>query len=629
MNIQFQLCGLSILILLIIFYNSHKTLHLYKERVFYAVLCIITASLSGDILSLVVIYFREILPILLVEMVCKLYLASLVLGAWSALEYVFTDVIGESKHVKLTRWMILLVTAQSVLILLLPVHIYDSEGKVYTYGPSVIAVYIFVALYILSTLAVTFVLRKKLNPRIRFAIVLWMLIWIASAVAQFLNDGLLIVGFASAIGVLILAVIIENPEANLERKLGCFNSYALTEYLNQLFERKKSFSIMEISFENTILLEETGMDIDEILRRILRLLSRYNDIFVFKNINLSLILISENREELESAAKAILDDTGHSDIYRKTAMLILMEHTDDFSDMDNLMRFFSFVRSEREEEKGMLIFTDESMVTRFKQKNLIEQEISDALAEDRVEVFLQPIYSNGEKYFTSAEALVRIRERNGSIMPPGLFIPVAEDSGQILELGERVFEKVCHFLHHTEVLQLGLHYIEVNLSVVQCEKIDLAERLISIANTYEIDPRWINLEITETGSIRARQTLLENMKKLIEHGFSFSLDDFGKGESNLMYVVEMPVCIVKLDYDMSKAFFQSEKAKHVVRAVIGMAHGMNLKVVAEGIETETEAGEMYVEGIDYIQGYYYARPLPAQEFLEFIRRAKGTGSATH
>ena len=73
MNIQFQLCGLRILILLIIFYNSHKTLHLYKERVFYAVLCIITASLSGDILSLVVIYFREILPILLVEMVCKLY----------------------------------------------------------------------------------------------------------------------------------------------------------------------------------------------------------------------------------------------------------------------------------------------------------------------------------------------------------------------------------------------------------------------------------------------------------------------------------------------------------------------------------------------------------------------------
>ena len=620
MNIQFQLCGLSILILLIIFYNSHKTLHLYKERVFNAVLWIITISLSEDILSLVAIDYRDVLPVFLVELICKLYLCSLVLGAWSALVYVFTDVRSEKEHVRLTWWMILPVTVQRIVILLLPVYIYANEGKVYTYGPSVTIVYIFVAIYILSTLIVTFVLRKKLNPRIRFAIVLWMLIWIASAVAQFLNDGLLIVGFASAIGVLILAVIIENPEANLERKLGCFNSYALTEYLNQLFERKKSFSIMEISFENTILLEEMGMDIDEILRRILRLLSRYNDIFVFKNINLSLILISENREELESAAKAILDDTGHSEIYRKTAMLIIMEHTDDFSDMDNLMRFFSFVRSEREEEKGVLIFTDESMVTRFKQKNLIEQEISDALAEDRVEVFLQPIYSNGEKYFTSAEALVRIRERNGSIMPPGLFIPVAEDSGQILELGERVFEKVCHFLHHTEVLQLGLHYIEVNLSVVQCEKIDLAERLISIANTYEIDPRWINLEITETGSIRARQTLLENMKKLIEHGFSFSLDDFGKGESNLMYVVEMPVCIVKLDHDMSKAFFCSDKAKHVVRAVISMAHGMNLKVVAEGIETETEAGEMYVEGIDYIQGYYYARPLPGQEFLEFLRK---------
>ena len=160
----------------------------------------------------------------------------------------------------------------------------------------------------------------------------------------------------------------------------------------------------------------------------------------------------------------------------------------------------------------------------------------------------------------------------------------------------------------------------MNLSVVQCEKADLSERLISIIEKYQIDPGVINLEITETASIRARKILLENMKKLIAYGFTFSLDDFGKGESNLMYVVEMPVSIVKMDYDMSKAFFNSAKAKHVVRAVIGMAHVMHLKVVAEGIETETEAGTMHGEGIDYIQGYYYARPLPEVEFLEFIRK---------
>ena len=116
------------------------------------------------------------------------------------------------------------------------------------------------------------------------------------------------------------------------------------------------------------------------------------------------------------------------------------------------------------------------------------------------------------------------------------------------------------------------------------------------------------------------------MKKLIDYGFTFSLDDFGKGESNLMYVVEMPVSIVKLDMDMSKAFFQTPKAKQVVRAVIGMAHGMGLKVVAEGIETKEEIQTIGQEGIDYIQGYYYSQPLPMGEFLEFLNYANGGGS---
>ena len=137
---------------------------------------------------------------------------------------------------------------------------------------------------------------------------------------------------------------------------------------------------------------------------------------------------------------------------------------------------------------------------------------------------------------------------------------------------------------------------------------------------YGIDPSLINLEITESASVTSRTVLLRNMEKLIDYGFTFSLDDFGKGQSNLMYVVEMPVSIIKLDYDMSKAFFSSPKAKQVVRAVVAMAHGMDLKLVAEGIETEEEIDGMNRECIDYIQGFYYSKPLPMPEFLSFISK---------
>ncbi|MDD6189415.1 MAG: EAL domain-containing protein [Clostridiales bacterium] len=619
MNIQIQLCGLCILFLLIIFLKSHRTLRLYKEKVFYMVLYTITVSLILDILSLASIHFRHIFPLRLVNFLCKSYIITLIWGACSALIYVITDLVSEAKHRRITRLILVLVCIQSAVVYFLPIHIYDNGVQVYTYGISVLTVYLFVALYIIATLTAAWVFRKRLNSRRGFAIVLWMVIWIAAALIQFLNSALLIVGFASALGVLILFVLMENPEANLDRRLGCFNAYALTEYLKQLYEHELGFSVLEISFDSTALPEGQGFDTNEVMQRIIHILDRGGNYLVFKSINLSLVLISQDHKSLEAVSKVILSAFTDMNSIQDAAGCILVPRADAFSGMEELFRFLSFVRTSHRDERGVLITADEAVVIRYREQYLMEQEIADALAENRVEVFYQPIYSTGEQCFASAEALVRIRTRDGELLSPGRFIPIAEENGQILELGERVFEKVCRFLKETEAISLGLRYVEVNLSVLQCEKTDLSERLISIISQYGVSPGLINLEITETASISARKTLLENMRQLIDYGFTFSLDDSGKGESNLMYVVEMPVSIVKLDYDLSKAFFQSPKARHVVQAVIGMAHGMGLKLVAEGIETDEEFSGMNCEGIDYIQGFYYSKPLSEANFLEFLR----------
>lgn len=617
MNIQFQLCGLCILFLLIIFYKSHTTLQLYKEAIFFMVLCIMTVSLIADVLSLVVIRFRTSLPGLLVDFVCKTYVITLVWVCWSALIYVITDMVSEYRHRSITKRLIFLVSVQSLIIYLLPIYIFDDGKTVYTHGPAVLGVYTFVGLYIVANLAIAWILRKRINPRRGFAITLWMLIWTASAIIQFFNDGLLIVGFAGALGVLILFVIMENPEANLDHRLGCFNAYAFVEYMKQCCQQKKDFGVLEVFFENVGFTDGQKTDPDELMRRILHTLEHKSDIFVFKNNN-SLVLTGEDIQALESIGQKILATFSDVELFRKSAAVVLCDCIRPFDSYEEIVRFFSFVRTAHHEERGKLIAATDQMVHKFKEKDILEQEISNALLEDRVEVFLQPIFSNSDHGFTSAEALARIRKQDGTILPPGKFIPLAEENGQILQLGERVFEKVCQLLKSIDTKKCGLHYVELNLSVVRCEKQDLAQRLISIARKYQIDPGMINLEITETASISARKTLLENMKELIDYGFSFSLDDFGKGESNLMYVVEMPVSIVKLDMDMSKAFFQTPKAKQVVRAVVSMAHGMGLKVVAEGIETQEENNLIIQEGIDYIQGYYHSKPLPVDAFLEFM-----------
>lgn len=211
-------------------------------------------------------------------------------------------------------------------------------------------------------------------------------------------------------------------------------------------------------------------------------------------------------------------------------------------------------------------------------------------------------------------------DAHGDLLPVYDSICAAEESDRIHQIGEIVFEKVCHAIRNEQLAQYGLHYIEVNLSVAQCSDEKLAERYIRIMERYQIDPSNINLEITESATMEMKQTLLANMEKLIAYGVSFSLDDFGTGQSNLNYIVEMPVQIVKFDRVMTQAYFSSQKGRFVMNAAMHMIQDMKLDIVSEGIETQEQLTAMEQLGIDYIQGFYFSKPLPLPEFLAFIKK---------
>ena len=269
--------------------------------------------------------------------------------------------------------------------------------------------------------------------------------------------------------------------------------------------------------------------------------------------------------------------------------------------------------------ESYILTLDEKTIAQKREREKMLETIILAMNEDRVEVFYQPIYSTSKKKFVSAEALVRIRRPDGSIIPPGLFIPIAEETGLIGKIGEIVFEKTCRFIKENDIEKYGLEYIEVNLSVVQCENKSLAEEYINIMKKYNLPPKYINLEITESAAIARKNILLENMRKLINYGVEFSLDDFGNGQSNLNYIVDMPVQIVKFDHDMTQAYFETEKAQFVLEAATNMIHDMQLKTVAEGVETAEQLAVLEDLGIDYIQGYYFSKPIESNAFIEFIR----------
>ena len=248
----------------------------------------------------------------------------------------------------------------------------------------------------------------------------------------------------------------------------------------------------------------------------------------------------------------------------------------------------------------------------------MEQDILDALRDDRVVIYLQPIYSNKAKRFVSGEVLTRIIMPDGTLLPPGEFIPVAEQSKLINILEKRILEKTLRFLAEVDIHALGLNFIELNMSIKTSERNDFADICTHILKTYDINPSYLNVEITETASISEKENLLANMKKLIDRGFHFSLDDFGSGYSNLNYVIDMPVSVIKFDLNMTQATGDDKKAYIVMKHAVHMAHELELTTIAEGVETKESLQRMVDMGIDYIQGYYFSKPLPVNEFVAFI-----------
>ena len=618
MNVQAQICGIILLVIMFLFYRRYESLRL-NTQMLCMLLCIFLDMLSIWAIVRLLLDYRWA-----VYVICKAYLMSIVLVGFAGFWYECTDVYEDKKKLRQiaitggVAWL-----AGCCVIAGLPLGIYKMGRVVYTAGPAVMVTYFFTGMFILVNIIFTLAKRKQANHRRSQVILSWLALWLAAAVVQFFNNELLLVGYAGALGVLVIFFRLENPEYLTDAVTGLFNQDGLLLYARKLYNEQKPFSLMSIWWNLGISQADEGAREQAVMAAFARRLPKLDDTRVFKMADDEVWMIFEDMEHVEDTVDKVRSfvEYGRRELggmaqaaftYMPDAAMV-----GDYQEMVHLMQYARWKSSDHSASNFKEV--DADFVEQMRKEKSMEQMLDEAMKEDRIEVFYQPIFSTKAKKFVSAEALVRMRDRDGNLVPPGAFISVAEANGKILQLGEIVFEKVCRFFTKEQLEQYGLHYIEVNLSVVQCGYPGLADDYIGIMEKYQINPKYINLEITESASMAAKKTLLENMRRLMEYGVYFSLDDFGTGQSNLNYIVDMPVNIVKFDREMSQAFFQDEKAKYVMNAAMQMIHGMKLKIVSEGIETEDQYLAMEELSIDYIQGYYFSKPLPEAAFLAFLQ----------
>lgn len=290
-------------------------------------------------------------------------------------------------------------------------------------------------------------------------------------------------------------------------------------------------------------------------------------------------------------------------------------------DIDNFQSLISFGTDFHEKlpYNGEVIHADGSTV-----KSMVslltgmDSIIERALANHGFHVYYQPIYSIEKKRFVSAEALLRLIDEKEGFISPEIFIPAAEKSGAIHKIGDYVLTEVFQFIASSEYRKLGLEYIEINLSVSQCMHHGLADSILESMSRYGVSSNQVNLEITESAASYDQSVMSENLEQLSAAGLTFSLDDYGTGYSNMYRIAALPLKIVKLD----KTFVNNQNSKMwtILQNTVRMIKDLNMEIVVEGIETEEMVKKFSDLKCDFIQGYFFSKPIPQREFVEFIDR---------
>ena len=641
MVIYFDICAALILCMLLFSVFFRKMTVGMSNRLFIVLTSVTLATTVSDILSVVVPYSGSGI----MNVVCNgLQYAYLALRNTMAPVYIFylislTDTWHKLKN-NIVFKLCMIIPYMVIIAMLISdaftddVFYFDENGA-YTRGPAMPVLYVCSFFYLTAGCMYVIRYRKLFTAEKLLSIGAIFPLTLVSLAVQWVFSGLLVEMFASALSLLLIIITVQRPEELLDSLTGLckYSAYGIDMKRNYANEKHVGIILINISNYSSM---HAILGFDNLNAMLRNIADRFAAINKEEKLRAGLYYLDRGRyrfvvgesqwDKMERTAEKINKELKQSIIFNQMA-LNLIAHVciahcpDEITEFEALMAFGNEL-NDMPYSGRVIKAADIAKENRFRLSNELDAIIDNAIANRSFEVYYQPIYSIGTDSFTSAEALLRLHHDKYGFIPPDLFIPAAEKNGAIHKIGELVLEKVCSFIASNEFSELGLEYIEINLSVAQCMQADLADNILQIMKRYGVTPDKINLEITETAASYSQNIMMENLEKLTQAGIAFSLDDYGTGYSNIKSVASLPITIVKLD----KTFVDSEDNPRmwiVLKNTIKMLKDMNMHIVVEGIETESLVKKFTELNCEYIQGYYYSRPIPESDFVSFMRKHAG------
>jgi diguanylate cyclase (GGDEF)-like protein/PAS domain S-box-containing protein len=305
-----------------------------------------------------------------------------------------------------------------------------------------------------------------------------------------------------------------------------------------------------------------------------------------------------------------------------TASIGISAHPDDGTDMDELLKNADTAMAHvKRSGKNNYQFYSKSMNAAALELLTLESDLHKALERDELLLYYQQKVDTWTRKIIGAEALIRWKHPEKGLISPARFIPIAESSGLIIPIGEFVLQTACRQNKEWQDAGFSSVTVSVNVSGRQFDKKDLADVVYRALEQSKLAPEHLELEITESTIMRDPEEAIRMLLKIKEMGVMLAIDDFGTGYSSLSYLKRLPLDFLKVDQSFVRNLTTNVNDRAIVKATISLAHSLNLRVIAEGVETEEQFSFLQDHGCDEIQGYLFSQPVPARDLPAIL--AKG------
>ncbi|MBR0420422.1 MAG: EAL domain-containing protein [Erysipelotrichaceae bacterium] len=631
---DFALAAIPVQFILLFFYGLRRNLPIRQS------VCFTTVMLSNLVMTIVDIIACELnelymsVPVVYLYLANIIYFVSFIIRGWALFDYT----VESCREYKILSKQSRLLTAIPAIIVLMLTLITPWAKTIFTYGPNGYencilyrSIYLSTYFYIFASFICIFFCYNRLSIRTRTGLLLSNVLLLVGLVLRKMFYGIyLITSYVSILVILIIFLSMENPDLYRDHVIGLFNKDAFDliglDYLNKDLPFHCIIASVH-NFESAKALYGVRQLIEALKKIGEKTIRRFPGYYVFYFGNGNFLLlkrgkIAEDRNySIESWKDTFLTmhDVNFDDVSLYLNLMIMPYEMmqENIFQIDDLIDF-AFYNSFVENQRGNYIVSKEMLKALQRGKD-IEAALTMALENRTLEAHFQAIYSTEEDRIVGVETLARLIDPKMGYIPPDEFIGIAEKNGDIMELGRQVFELACIFCKKERLIERGIEFINVNLSPVQCLNEQLSFELSAIAEKYDIPLSVFDFEITESAA-DDYETIQRQMLLLQQKGAVISLDDFGTGTSNMTRLMKLPIHVVKLDMDITQSYFRGEA--DFVPDLIKMFQNAKMKIVVEGIETKEMKDKLSQLKCDYLQGFYFSKALPPEEFMAYYNSHK-------